>query len=292
MGDGASFTSTTTDPLLSVTGGSVTTKQSVVRIGLSNTYSGGSWVDTDSQGAVSATLAGPLLKGTDTTITATSSVLLIRDRSTFKSTTTAPLIQLGGAAGSTLTLGGPEADPTDPNYGHQANSRMLGIVPALTAPFAASAELAGPVLKAENTTISTTDTIVSMFGKTGASATLTSHTPEPLVQLTGGSVTMAGDVLSPLAEPRGDHDNDQRALPGNVVPGPRGSGNLHASGPRRRDACRPPAQRDRHDDFCAESFPEHRKQLTTHQHRNGSTCPVDGQPADDRGHRDVYAFRG
>jgi hypothetical protein len=205
--DGGTFTSTTTDPLLTVSGGSITTKGHVVRIGLSNAWSdaAGGWVPIDSQDPVSMTLTGPLLKGTDTDITATKSVLTVRDRGTFKSTSPAPLIQLGGTTGSTLTLGGPEPDTASPTFGQQVNSAVFQVQPVLTAPFSASAELAGPVLKAENTTISTTDRILGVFGGTGASATLTSHTPDPLVQLTGGSVTMSGTFYPPTTTSSGTY---------------------------------------------------------------------------------------
>jgi hypothetical protein len=204
VNDGATFTSTTTDPLLTVSGGSITSNSRVFRVGLGNVYQGTATVASGSQDPVNATLAGPVLEGMDTTITSTYGVLDIRDRGTFKSATTLPLITLGGTtAANKLNLGGPDPDPTSPTYGQQVNGRVFDIQPVLNTPFSASAELWGPLLKADNTTIATTDRILSLFGLTGASATLTSHTADPLVQLTGGSVTMSGTFYPPSTSPSG-----------------------------------------------------------------------------------------
>jgi hypothetical protein len=200
VNDGATFRSTTTDPLLSLSGDSITTKAFLARVGLDSSSTS---TPTGSEDPVSMTLAGPLLSGTDTSISAISGVLGIRDRATFKSTTTAPLIQIGGTAGSTLTLGGLDPDPASPTFGQQVNSRVLDVQPTLTTPFAASAELFGPLLSATNTTISTTDRIVSVFAQNGASATLTSHTTDPLVELTGGKVTMSGTFYPPTISSSG-----------------------------------------------------------------------------------------
>ncbi len=214
VNDGATFASATTEPLLLASGGSITTKSHVVRIGLGNQYNppgSSQLVPTGSQAPVNVTLHGPLLSATDTEIIATSSVLTIRDNATFTSMVTAPLIHLMGttpcsgetACTSKLTLGGPEGDPDSPNFGHQVNSQVFAVQPVLTTPFLASAELWGPVLSATDTTISTADRILRVRSEAGAPATLTSHTLEPLVDLTGGSVTMAGTFFPPTITPGG-----------------------------------------------------------------------------------------
>ncbi len=239
MEDGATFTSTTTQSLLTVSGGSITTKSFVTRIGLDPSPLN---TPTGSQDPVSATLAGPLLSGTDTSITATSGVLGVRDRATFKSTTTAPLIQLlgttpcsgGSPCSNTLTLGGPDPDPASPTFGQQVNSRVLDVQPVLTTPFSTSAELAGPLLSATNTTIYTLDRILSVFGQTGASATLTSHTSEPLVQLTGGSVTMSGTFYPPTTSPSGTTTSTSGRFLAMSSPDPTAPATLTLAGPLLR----------------------------------------------------------
>jgi hypothetical protein len=233
--DGAIFTSTTTDPLLSLTGGSVTGDGHLVVVGLSNEYSGvGSaaiLVPIGSQAPASMTLAGPLLQGTDTSISANNGVLDVGDRGTFKDTTTAPLIQLGGTLGSTLTLGGPDPDPLSPTYGQQVNGRVLGVMPVLATPFSASAELFGPVLSATNTTITTTDRILGVFSETGASATLTSHTTVPLVQLTGGSVTMSGTFYPPTTNSSGTTTDTSGSFLRMSSPDPEAPATITLAGP-------------------------------------------------------------
>jgi hypothetical protein len=234
VNDGSTFMSTTTNPLLTVSGGSITTKGHVVRIGLGNQYNppgSNQLVPTGSQAPVNATLHGPLLSATDASVTATNSVLTIRDNATFTSMTTAPLIQLGGNPGSTLTLGGPDPDPASPTFGQQVNSQVFGVQPILTTPFSASAELWGPVLSATNTTISTTDRILAVFSLPGASATLTSHTADPFVQLTGGSVTMSGTFSPPTSSPGGTTTNTSGRFLAMSSPDPAAPATFTLAGP-------------------------------------------------------------
>ena len=238
VNDGATFKSTTEDPLLTLSGGSITTKGHVVRVGLASEYNESKQsVPTGSTGEVNVTLYGPLLSATDAAITATYSVLNVRDNATFTSNTTAPLIQLLGTTPcsgetlctSTLTLGGPDPDPTSPTWKQQINGRVLDLSPGLTnALFPVSAELSGPVLSATNTSIFTTDRILGVSGQNGASATLTSHTTDPLVQLTGGQRHDVRGVLSSRIERQRDHERYQRPLPVDVLAGFGEPGDTHA----------------------------------------------------------------
>ena len=193
--DGSTFRSTSALPFLTLDGGSLVTTSHVVRVGESNKWSGGVRVFDGSQAPVSMRLAGPLLSTTDTSITATSSILALRDGATLTSMTTLPLITLGqsgGTVGPTVSLGGPDPDPASPTYGQYSNGILFTMQPLLGQPIAAS--LAGSLLAANHATI-TTDRILSVLGNTGATSTLTDTTAAPLLSFSGSQASAALNFL-------------------------------------------------------------------------------------------------
>lgn len=173
--DGSTFTSETLEPLLELTGSSVTVPGfHFIRIARQVPGDGGSG------DPVSATLDGPLLRLTDSAVTAIFDLVNIRDRATFRSNTTAPLIQLGGTVGTTITLGG-----TDPETGLPAFSSLFNLSGRADLGTTATAELAGPLFSSTRATITTAgDTFRVLNG-----GTLTSASAAPLIQVGNTTVT-------------------------------------------------------------------------------------------------------
>jgi hypothetical protein len=134
----------------------------------------------------SVSLGGPFLSATGSTVTALFNLLSIA-RSSFTSSSPNPLIQLDG---STVSLGGTNPfAPASPTGGSLlvVNSSL----PAGTSASPASVSLAGPVLNANNSTLTMTSDVVGVFN----GATLTSTTSLPLLQLSNTALT-AGTAAS------------------------------------------------------------------------------------------------
>ena len=124
------------------------------------------------------TLSGPWLNATDSSVSALFNLLSVTrgELSTFSS---APLIHLSGA---TLSLGG-----VDPFGNVQRSGRLLSLVSSATpgtvgSPGVLSLNGAGPLLVANDSSLSLTSDLVGIFN----GGTLTSSAGVPLVQLSGG----------------------------------------------------------------------------------------------------------
>jgi hypothetical protein len=136
-------------------------------------------------------LAGPLLSVDNSTVTALFHLLRVGN-SDLISTSPNPLIQLDG---STVSLGG--TDPFDP--GTSTSGRLLVVVSSGTpgtSASPASVSLAGPVLNANNSTLTVTSDVVGVLND----ASLTSTTSLPLLQLgntalTAGTASINGQAL-------------------------------------------------------------------------------------------------
>jgi hypothetical protein len=170
VGQGAVFKSTTTLPLISLDGTSLSTGQNVLVFFDTTSLFGEPTITA----AATATLAGPLFKATGSTSVSALTDFLGIFRSSVTSTTLEPFLDLNG---TTVTIGG--LSPID---GSTTAGRLVQISANNTLP--ASLTLQGPLLNATNSTIFTTDDAFGVFN----GATLSSTTTSPLISVTGGSV--------------------------------------------------------------------------------------------------------
>jgi hypothetical protein len=125
-----------------------------------------------------ATIAGPLLTATNSTITTLSDIITI-SRSTLVSTTTAPLMSI---TSSVLRPGA----VVDPFTGTVAFGDVLSVTASGASP--ASVSLAGPFLTARASTITGTGSYINVVNLANGS-TFTSTTTQPLIELIGSTVT-------------------------------------------------------------------------------------------------------
>lgn len=141
----------------------------------------------ESTASATVTLAGPLLWGTDATISALFHLLSIVG-SSVSSTGIDPLIIFDGNPGTTVTLGGVRTDPLAP--GATAPGRLLEI--SGTAANPASLQLRGPYLSSTGATLTT-----SAEGfRIAAGGTLTiTDTDQDAIILSGGTVTTGGHFV-------------------------------------------------------------------------------------------------
>jgi hypothetical protein len=167
----STLSSTTTSPLVTVSGGSVT-------LGGTNSITGsvtGSLLNVTASGssgdvasAASISLAGPLASLTNTTFNSGSGdVVGIFNGATYTSTGTGAMLQLSSTGLTGFNL---------------VEASGLGGAGGTTK---ASFSLAGPVLSATSSTLTLGSNVIGVFN----GSTLTSTTTSPLVQLTGGSLT-------------------------------------------------------------------------------------------------------
>jgi hypothetical protein len=178
----AELTSTTTAPLLQLSGGST------VNAG-PDAQSGGDFFgmsDSSIDGPVTApakvSLAGPLLS-----LTGGSSInalfhLLSVVRSNFSSTTASPLIGLNTG---TVSLGG-----LDPFSNTTTGGRILNLSGTATSP--GTLTLQGPLFSAESSAVTTT---AEPFGIFAGGSLTTTQTSDPLISLSGGAVNAGAHFM-------------------------------------------------------------------------------------------------
>ncbi|MDR7574332.1 MAG: hypothetical protein QN194_15570, partial [Armatimonadota bacterium] len=185
IGQGAQLAATTPAPLIQLT-------RSTFNAG-PDSQSGGSFftvADTftgapagELVAPAEARLQGPLLRATDSTLSALFHLLEIR-RSSLTSTTPEPLLQL---TGTTVTLGGLRTDPLGP-VGTPAFGTLLTVVSSSnsgTPGSPASVSLAGPLLSATNSSIATSGDVIRILN----GAELVSTSRDPFIQLTASPLT-------------------------------------------------------------------------------------------------------
>lgn len=175
---GAELISTTTSPLIQLSGSTVIGadgQSGGAFFRISDTFTGAPAGELVAPAKV--LLAGPLLEATNSTITALLDALSLTN-STLTSTTASALISLSG---STLNTGG----VTDPFTGSAPTTQLVNIFASGAS--AAAMSLAGPVLSASASTING-DEILQVLNLAKGAA-LTSTTTQPLFQLDGTTLT-------------------------------------------------------------------------------------------------------
>ena len=183
VGQGARFTSAATSSLIQLNGTTLNLGNRVITIFDFTSIAGEPTVVA----TPSVTLAGGLLSASGGSIAALQSVLGVF-RGTLSSTTTDALLAFDG---STIASGGPS--PID---GSTTTGRLVTLARSNSTgnPDVSTVNLRGPLWRSSNATITTTDDAFGIFD----SSRLTSISAEPLISITGGSLTVngAGNVLS------------------------------------------------------------------------------------------------
>ncbi len=157
--NGASFIGTSPSPLLGIAGGSMSASGSLAFVDGTNGGTGARLL-----------LAGPLLKGTNTTITLGGNAVQLGTGGTVIAATAAPLLQLDQSA---LTVGGSLISVDD------TGRRLL---------------LGGPILAAVNQSRVTSNAAPLLSSTLGGVINIANQ-PDPIVSFTGGSSLTAGALL-------------------------------------------------------------------------------------------------
>ena len=184
IGQGAQLSSTTTSPLIQLTGSTVIGNDSQSGgsfFVVADTFNGAAAAELVASSSVS--LAGPLLSATNSTITSLFDLVNVR-RSTLTSTTTSALISLSGGS---ATLGGTDVTTGLPANGVSLLDVVSGTSSGAAAP-PASVSLAGPLLNmtgGASLNLTSALGIVSVFNGASVSSTTTS----PFISISGSTVT-------------------------------------------------------------------------------------------------------
>jgi hypothetical protein len=180
---GGQLSSTTTGPLIQVTGSTVNAGPDVQSggsvINISDTFGGAP--PTELVAPSSVTLVGPLLRSDNSTLTALFHLLRVGS-SSLVSTTTDPLIQLNN---STVSLGG-----LDPFANATSTARVLNLSGTAATP--GTLTLQGPLFRAVASNLTTTSDPFGIFA--GGSLTQTGSV-DPLILLSGGTLNSGATFI-------------------------------------------------------------------------------------------------
>ena len=172
--EGAAIKSTSASPFVSLTGSTVAHSSTFFNLRRS---------PDNIAPAASMELAGPLLLANNSSFTTTRSFAQVVEKATLTGIGTTPLIQ---TSNSTFNIGDPAINVGSLNFFRVDNSF------GQSAQGPATVNLAGPLASDSGSQFNILDSFFAVFG----GSTLTSTSPNPLIQLSGSTVTTGSNPIS------------------------------------------------------------------------------------------------